>query len=74
MTIPVLCVLAAAAGVVVGFLLTHRASRQELQLAWRAGVARGRLEQADRTAFLERRVIHLEASLRRFSASNGVRP
>lgn len=74
MTTPVLCTLTAAAGVAVGFFLTHRASRQELQLAWRDGVARGRFEQADRVAFLERRVIHLEASMRRFTTSNGVRP
>jgi len=74
MTIPVLCVLCAAAGVAAGHLLTRRITDQDLHIAWRRGRDYGLSRQANRVAFLEGRVARLEGSIRRITTTNGVRP
>lgn len=72
--IATLCVICAAIGAAAGSLLTRRVNHQELRLARAEGMRQGRREQEHRTDFMYRRVIHLEAMIRRLTTSNGVRP
>lgn len=67
------CVLCAAVGAAVGSLLTKRVNHQDLRLARKQGIFQGRQEQAHRVAFLERRVVYLEACARSFTRGSEVK-
>lgn len=66
-----LCIVSAALGAIAGSLATKRVNHQDLRLARQQGLHQGRREQEHRADFLERRVVHLEASIRRFAVAGG---